>query len=251
MKDKIKEILKQKYSDKVIMLLKFTSREEFAQDVLDGKLYMNTAEFYREYEEKHNIKGIGDKNELKLEISPITLTLNISGKELKLKPTGKAVFEYKDDKNMPMYCMTYLTIDDFEIINYDENSVTLGLNLDIDLLKKDFGEYVTIIINADEFKERIFIKQKEYDVDTTFGLVKYREKFDKNRTEEFLSASIERFLYKDKDYEYQKECRIIISRYVDDDKYFRVDDLRDIALNCKTSELKEKLIIECKYINRI
>lgn len=248
MKDKIKEILKEKYAGKVMLLLKFTSRESFAEDVLNGNLFMNTAEFYREYEEQYNTKGIGDKNELKLEMSPEILTLNISGKEIKFKPRGKAVFEYKDDKNIPMYCMTYLTIDDFEIINYDGDSVTLGINLDIDMLRKDFGEYVTII-NPVEFKEKIDIKQKEYGVGVIFGFVKYREKFDKKRTEEFLSASTERFLYKDKGYEYQKECRIILSNYVDDDKYFRVGSLKEIAVNCRTSELKDMCVIEVKKTN--
>ncbi|MFL8134496.1 hypothetical protein Q3258_16975 [Clostridioides difficile] len=246
-KDKIKNMLKEKYSDKVMMILKFTSREEFAEDVLNGNLYMNTAQFYREYEETYNTKGIGDKNELKLEMLPDMLTINIDGKEIKFKPTGKAVFEYNDDKEKPIYCMTYITIDDFEVIEYDGSNALIGLNLDTDMLRKDFGEYVTII-NADEFKQRIFIKQEEYDVDVIFGFVKYKEKYDEKRTKEFLSGSIERFLYKDKSYEYQKECRVIISDYVGDDKYFRIGDIRDIAQNCKTSELKDVLIIKIENI---
>ena len=94
------------------------------------------------------------------------------------------------------------------------------------MLSKDFGEYVTII-NGDELKKRIFIKLEEYDMEGVFGFVKYEEKYDVKRTEKFLSGSIDRFLYKDKYYEYQKECRLIIDSYVDDDKYFRIGDIRD------------------------
>lgn len=243
MKEELKEKLKEKYGDNPMIILKFVSKEEFAEDVLNGNLYMNTAEFYREYEKIYKAKGIGDKNELKLEILPENITLNVKGKDIKFKPKGNAVFEYKDDRVMPMYCMTYLTINDFEIIKYDENSATLGINLDTNMLREDFGEYVTII-NIDEFKSRIFDKQKQYGIDVVFGFVKYTEKFDADRTEKFLSSSKGRFLYKDKDYEYQKECRIIIDRYVDSDKYFRMGDLRDIAQMCKTSELKDILKID-------
>ena len=130
--ENIMDILKKRYNNKVLMILKFTSREDFSEDVLDGNLYMNTAKFFREYEEEHNIKGIGDKNELKLEMLPQMLTINIGDKEIKLKPTGNAVFEYDNDKEMPMYCMTYLTIHDFDIIEYDGSNALIGLNLDID-----------------------------------------------------------------------------------------------------------------------
>ena len=42
--------------------------------------------------------------------------------------------------------MIYLTIDDFEIINCDRNSAILALNFHIDMLIRDFGKYVTIIL---------------------------------------------------------------------------------------------------------
>ena len=62
-KKDVMNILKERFKENIILLLKFTSKREYAESILNGDLYMNNVQYYRDYEEKLKRKGLGDKDE--------------------------------------------------------------------------------------------------------------------------------------------------------------------------------------------
>ena len=51
-------------SSRPMFYMKFCKERKYAEDVLSGKLYANTPEYFRQQELKTGIRGQGDKNEL-------------------------------------------------------------------------------------------------------------------------------------------------------------------------------------------
>lgn len=54
--------------------MKFCSEKKFAEDVIAGKLYANTPEYFRQKELKSGIRGQGDKDEFTLTFAAENLT---------------------------------------------------------------------------------------------------------------------------------------------------------------------------------
>lgn len=194
-KKDVMNILKERFKENIILLLKFTSKREYAESILNGDLYMNNVQYYRDYEEKLKRKGLGDKDELvqrinfeSLQLTPISNSKKNSKDVIKLKNTNSRFF-YKEDSDIPMYCMMGLTINDFEVKEVNNDRVILKIKLqglEIKDLINDFGKYVTVI-NYCEFMGRIITKSEENKIPVVYGKVKYCEE---NREERVMSFFI-------------------------------------------------------------
>ena len=82
-----------------LFYLQFCSYEKFAQDVCNGDLYGNTAEFFRKREIETGERGQGDKFELllSLETQNITVVDNETGKVVFTAPKGAFKVQFKND----------------------------------------------------------------------------------------------------------------------------------------------------------
>lgn len=254
-KDELKELMLDFFQDNPIIFLKFTNNEEWANDILDGRLYMNTLKYFRDLENDMGIKGQGDKNEGVLTLRPESLKLipQNGGKALELKPSY-ARMKYNDDDDIYVYCMMDITMNDIEIVEFSQENnkvhVTLKLKFqcsDIKNIREDFGSYA-IIIYPGRFLEKVNKKCGEEQIPISYGMVKYREENDNERVDKFMEFSPERFLFKDLDFEYQKEYRLAIKRNTKNSNYFNIDSLRDLAYMVEVDEsFNDKLKIELTF----
>lgn len=240
-KKRLKDELTRVVGENPIFYLKFTSQRTYAEDVSNGKLYMNTVQYYRELEEKMRIKGQGDRDELKqlLDIFNIQIIDKRTDNLFLSFPFGKATFEIDGDKDIFLFCLTGITIKDLEIIEYDDESADLQLPFPkdkIDNIRKDFGEHV-VIINGPSFDNLINRKINGIEESALFGKVNYTEHNFIEKINAYNTFSAKRFLYKGIDFSYQKEFRLALQKEFVIDNYFSINSISDISHICTIDEL--------------
>lgn len=245
-KEEVKAYLNDFFKDYPIFLVKFTGNEEWAKDILEGKLYMNTFKYYRDLEKETGIKGQGDILEgiVKLIPESIELISNSNSEKLKIEPNYMNI-KYNDDDNILLYCMRSLKISDFDILEFEKKEnkleVLMKLNFNskkIEQMKKDFGEYV-VVINQIEMIEKVNNTAIKEGLPLEYGDVIYSDDNDIDRIKAFSEFLPRRFLYKDAYFEYQQEYRIVIQKENTNDKFFNIGRLEE-ALIIKTEDLKEQ-----------
>ncbi|MDB8805000.1 hypothetical protein [Romboutsia sp. 1001216sp1] len=235
----VKKKLKEYYGDMALFYIKFTRKKQWAEDILDGKLFMNKIDYYRNLELNSGIKGQGDIDELKatLELAKVELineeeniTIPIDASNLK--------FELSDDKDKPVFCLTGFTIDDLIIDSYGENSVDLKFPYkieDIDALKSEFGEYMVILAHS-EFESKIKDAANRENINGLFGKVKYVHKNSMERLRAYQNKSADRFFYKDLEFKHQNEYRVVLDENIENTKIF---DIGPIEFNMGVKKIDE------------
>lgn len=226
----MKQKLKERTKNRPIFYFKITREEKWANDIIQGKLFMNTVDFYKRLELESGLKGQGDKDELKIKLNPYDALISIKSKEddveLERIPVGikNLDLEFDNDKKKPIFCIMGITLDDMEVVSENEMSIRLKLNFskcDIDRLKSEFGEYV-IIISASEFHEKLNKSLSEFNGNWTLGKVTYTSQNMNERLKLTKNNDLLRFLYKHPDFEYQKEYRLILDEDVEENKVLRI-----------------------------
>jgi hypothetical protein len=230
LKMEIRKELKEFFGERPLFYIKFTREEKWAKDILKGKLFMNKVDYYRKLELNSGIKGQGDSSELKAKIIPLEIKLESKDTNVAIPLKVKSLeFELDEDKNKPVFCITGLTIDDMIIDSYCENSVKLKIPYkkeEADLLRKEFGEYV-VILNPKQFEENISNTLNNEGIGWIFGKVKYTGKNSFERIEAFSNSTPKRFLYKDLEFQHQKEYRLVLDENIENNKIISIGNLGD------------------------
>ncbi len=237
----IKQELKRFTGDAPLLYLKHAKEKEWAEDLYNGKLFMNTVKFFRELEEKTGKRGQGDRHELlqRLKLTNGRIINNDTNEVFLEFSAANATIEIKGDQDKYLYCISGITIDDLELSGLGKSSVEFKLPFTeqlIESLKKDFGEHV-VLVSGPGFRQKINNLINEGKVQAVFGKVKYCEPNTLQRMEAFNTFSAERFLYKDIDLAYQKEYRLAVGKEFVKDNYFNIGSLKDISYICKIDDL--------------
>lgn len=202
-----------KYKD-VKILVKFL-KEEYLQDLLDGKLFMNKLGAFIEMEEKGESKGQGDKYEAALITRLTNGTVMLAGtdKVIGTLKKGEIIERYEDAKRVPIFCFTDMTGDNFEVISETESTITVKVNVDKeqrDKLLFDFGEKAVVLPN--DFIVRVGRKLQQQNLELAFGNVTYLDNGvgDEMRKKAFDDGNLEMFFWKDDFFKYQQEYRLAV-----------------------------------------
>lgn len=229
----VKQELKFFFGEGPLFYIKFTREEQWAKDILQGKLFMNKLEYYRNLELNSGIKGQGDKGELKAKIVPIEMSIKSNETNIVIPlRAGRLEFELGEDKHKHIFCITGLTIDEMIIENYNESSVILRfpyIKNDIELLKSEFGKYV-VILNSQRFETNIRETLDSSETGGIFGKFKYTVENSLERIQVFAKGSPERFMYKDLEFKHQKEYRLVLAENIDNNKVLSIGNLSDVGL---------------------
>jgi len=113
---------------------------------------------------------------------------------------------------------------DMVLFAYDENHAEFRFpftNEDCKAMKTKFGEHCTII-GARELEARIERCCAEIGTEYIFDKVIYCSQNTIQRMEAFNQGSKERFLYKNKSFEYQREFRLAIAIEMPEDHFIRL-----------------------------
>lgn len=157
---------------KIKYLIKFTSKYEYAQDFMNGKLFMNQADFF------HNIEnGQGDV------------------REAAFSNTSMAYI----GANNPIYCI---------YIVYNSQIIDNKIAIDNRIIE-DFNAKYAVIVDHDYFVERLSNKELKTNYTVSFGPVIYRV-LNLEDSKEILLGKESALFYKHPYFSYQQEFRITV-----------------------------------------
>lgn len=103
-------------------------------------------------------------------------------------------------------------VDDFVIENYSENEVILKFPYEhetLEELKRDFGIHA-ILIEGIQLRNRLITVLNSTDRDFLIDKIDYSVANRIDRIQAFNELSAMRFFYKDTDFQYQRESRIVV-----------------------------------------
>ena len=221
------------------LLMKFTSKYRYQQHFLDGKLFFNTSDFFARCDDvgrsDHHEGNAIVVNESEKSTSSLRYEI-INGQVCLIEEDytnnmseyrKSNVFSYSPAENRRRKIMSFYTM----YINFDNEQVSTFA----DNMSKEFGEYGIIILDRQEFFDRIekALKKQNEIKKAQLGFVEYHDiKPGVNHWHPFK---------KDKNkFKYQNEFRITFIN--DNDKCFTLDlekSLRDIAVPIQAKDINE------------
>lgn len=225
-------------NDENIVLLKFCKELKFAEDIQRGRLYGNTASFYRELENNSGNDIQGDSNEV-IYTKKSEKSYRMNDKYF-LECTVTESKYYEDDKKIPIVC--FMGFKKEELI-YEEGYYSFPIDDDrLDTFKKEFGEYCVMCLKkeVDILLEEYCTKKFVETYDYKFKEVMYMDTSTDEYKEIFESGTMERFFYKKLKYSDQHEYRIVIGMDVlnSENRYIEIGEIQDLC-GFKADKLKE------------
>lgn len=220
-------------NNRPLFYLKFCSEEKFTNDVCAGKLYGNTAEYFRQKELASGERGQGDKYEaiLRLHTNSITAVDSVTGNVVFTAPTGTMTVQFGVDKIIPIVSFVGIPFEDMTIIEADENHTTFTLPFsqeEYEQMEQKFGKYCVVIKGA-ELEDRIKQYCHYYGYDYVFDKVEYCDQNRLDRINAFGTGEKERFLYKNADLKYQREYRLVVGMEIPEDHFIRIGQLSNVG----------------------
>ncbi|MBN1252942.1 MAG: hypothetical protein JXA16_12475 [Bacteroidales bacterium] len=202
----------------VLGLLKFGKLEHLLSFQNDGLMFMNTPEFFKQYDSN---SIISDPNEGLIAVfqkDKAIITIGDFRIDQYNGLAGAIYIRKENDKKRNLYCMYALK--DF------------GVKPIIDNRCLGFGDHVLCITNGAKFKKRLLAAAKKYKVSLHADLVEYVPGDYHGDVGIFKKYN---------NYEYQNEYRIVISPGTNGPFRFYLGNMQDITTICKSSDLQGKI----------
>lgn len=204
-------------------LIKFLETEEYLNDFLNGKIFMNTLRYFKTLE--CNDTNRHDRSE--------TFLSNYQPDCIQI---GNLVIPKEDCSRIILNSLKYDFCNIFSMyslwpINHEEQ-------LHIDEQNKNFGDFCVCVTDVSEFLKRIKDKTDTLGIACQYMRVKYISKnIDHDVLEEEVGFS------KFASFSYQKEFRIIVDTELNIDKPFVLDigSISDIAFVSSINKLNKQL----------
>lgn len=220
--------------DRPLFYLKFCSCEQFANDVCNGDLYANTPIYFREQEKITGERGQGDSFELIscIETQRITMCDSETGRVIMTAPSGSLKVHFEDDNNIPIVCFTGITLEKMNLVEVDENHADFLFPFSEEeyaLMEKKFGKYC-VVISGRELEKKLHTYCEKENCDYIFDAVNYCHQNRIDRIQAFNDGSKKRFLYKNKDLEYQREYRFVLASQMPEDHFIRIGKLDEATI---------------------
>jgi hypothetical protein len=225
----------EKLRKRPLALLKFADELWKLESLQKGNLYMNTLRFFKELEEKAEIKGMGDKNEGSMILTELDIKIyNNETNELVYQgPAGRSAFTLEEDLQKHALCLCYLDYSNLEIYERVDNYLNAKIiftDEQKEEFRKSFGKHVLVMPFP------IFVKNLEdtfnkEDIAFVRDIVKYDDFSinNKERLDDFMENKPEKYFWKDNYFETQREYRVIVLNR-DSDEPFQIN-IGDISNN--------------------
>ena len=249
-KEKIIKKLDERVGKMPFFYMKFCKNRERAESICDGKLYANTAEFFRKLAAETGEKGQADEKELFLCLDSVEVSFidNVTGKLVAFVPNGKMKYEFKNDKNIPMVSFVGIPLQEMNFLEIDEeNDIVFSFpftDQDYETIKEKFGEFV-VVVSGEELSYRLNNFSQETGCEYAFSKIDYREENSKERVEAFVNGDRKRLFYKNMDFLYQREYRLMFGMEMPEDHIFSIGKLAtakvEEAKNLKNLKLCMKI----------
>lgn len=209
-----------------LFYLKFCRNEQFAQNICDGNLYGNTAEYFRQQEIKSGERGQGDRFEtiLSIQTNNIIAVDRKTGNMAFSAPRGTFTVQFESDKKIPIVSFVGIPFQEMNIIEADETHTSFMLPFtdeEYANMSTKFGKYC-VVLSGRELESKISFFCNNYGYDYIFDKIEYCDQNRIDRIEAFKKSAKERFLYKNSDLSYQREYRLAIGIEIPEDHFIRL-----------------------------
>ena len=222
------------------MLMKFWEKEEYQQEFLDGKLFFNTADYFAKCDQN----GRGDHNEGNTFVIDYENPNYVAANLEKVGDTYAIVV--RDYSNNPTEFKRGTIWDYSAAINRNRKIIsfyTMFVNIEQQLIasfdpkmKEEFGEFGILILNRQEFFERVYnaLKKNDEYANIGVGFIEYQTKEKQQGITDWNP-----FIKKD-DFDYQNELRVTFTSNTD--KPVKIDlgcSLKDIVVPIYSKDLNQ------------
>lgn len=210
------------------LLLKIT-KEQYAEDILSGKLYMNSLKYFRELEHE----GVGDEQEGALCI----------GEAGDLLYKGRVLAKVKNLNayyNFPVFCALSVPLYQVEEGNYE---FLVPQKMLREFMYDETAKYAAVLINRYDFEERIKKTLVQYKIMGCLGKVEYLDKIIPYPSKEKLRSAFR----KRKEFAYQNEWRIALDFPVEDHFVLDIGNISDIACKMPVENAAQEMKLEVRF----
>lgn len=237
------------------MLVKFT-KNQHAQDFLDGKLYMNNFNHFIKQEKESKHKGQGDSYEAAhvMKVEKVKIIEEGTGLLLGEAESGHLIERYDYFKKTPLFCLTLIKSKDLEVVEKTDSELTVKIGLseeDKKKFKEDFQSDTAIFtLNHSEFTKRLRESAEKLETSIRFNNVEYVDYsvLDRTRKEKFDKGSLDFLFNKHHELEYQREFRIVLPEIRAEKNYsFNIGNVEDIFYVMDIDKFFEDIQIQISY----
>lgn len=207
-------------------LIKFKS-EEIIKSLQGGKIYLNSLKWFRDYENENGDTLVGDNYEGMLHVNDGQLINKETGEHISLNDNLIST----TSSNAFVYCMTFISpnINEFTFSELQKEDL------------KTFGDTALVILDSEEFINRIKQKAAENGYSLLCNIVQYYDEETDNANIWFsLLNNIDNIAFwKRKSYSHQQEFRFVISNAecIEDHIELEIGDISDISEVYKTEQV--------------
>lgn len=222
----------------IFFLLKVFEKREYAEDFINGKLFLNRVSYFKKIEEQEDR---GDKHEATdAWLQPNKVSLKIGNIEIKSEDIASPiVVQHEHHNNLHLLCLYASYTDKFDSVSED-NIEEFRKEVRINDKCLALGNHAVIILNSELFIERFINAAKKYNYGGKGQLVEYYD--PKTFHGYFKEDSI---FQKQIQYSYQKEFRFSIdTRTIGENPIImELGDLSDITSISNPQEINKTLKI--------
>ena len=192
----------------IFMFVKVCSKQEYCEDFLDGRLYMNTLKYFREFEDLSaaNIADHQEASNLMLQPSKVTVTI---GSHV-LNPadfSGPIYIHDVDQGRLNILCVYAVHNKDFPVItevNFSQFTKAQLIGPEVHKL----GLYAVVVYDPQKFIERVIAAADREKIEIEASLVNYVDEDSYHDSAENNRAV---FFKRDR-YSHQREGRFVVNR---------------------------------------
>lgn len=215
-------------------LIKFQSADRI-RSLQQGHLYAKTLQYYRDLEEETGDADIGDEFEAMLHVNEGHVLFPDTNETIELADT----------------LIPTSNSDDFVFCMFGINPALQNFTFTDEQKKKmlSFGDTALIILDRDEFINRVLKAAKDKGYEAHFGAVKYYDpsKDNGNLIIALLKGMWNISLWKRKRYDYQQEGRFIFTSGNGEDHLdLDIGDISDISMVLSASEVLSAFVEKIK-----
>ncbi len=231
----------------VVFLAKVFQEAKHAEDFLNGKMYLNSLAYFKRIEDG-GVRGDEDEGAIMLQREGLIIeltatnratgeidTIRMSGHEL----TSPLVMRPERFDHINVFCMYAGHTGALKSIS-EQNVLELKKQLAIPDDCAQLGKYAVLITNVREFLGRVKAGAKRQEYGVCGGLVRY---YDPQIGSLPTKSEIGTIFTKRREYEYQKEFRIVIDTGTKDGNPVTlcIGKIHDIAMQISTSDINRPL----------
>lgn len=216
-------------------LIKFQSSDRI-NDLQNGHIYMKSLEWFRKHEKENGDVVVGDSFEAMFHMNEGSFIRTDTGEIWKINDELISTSASNDY----VYCMfgIYENCSNFVFTQEQKEKI------------KGFGDTALLILDKDEFYNRIRKAASKEGYEIHVGFVRY---YDEKQDSVNLVYSLIKGMYniafwKRKKYAYQQEVRFLVHAQDNEKDYieFNIGDIRDISKVFSTDEILNSVAIKIK-----